>query len=402
MPLSAQRATMGKVIAETIEKADILLRKGGRLGRSIFTKSARKTLTKREFREYTENQLRISIRDLKQSKSYLLPKVMTQSDLIEKAALASKLRKLGYSDKLIKQFDELPINKELSQAIQKQSDDPQLLEQLAKDLKGNEALMKAMNETPMVTGYSKLAGTSLRTDVNHLRWIHNMQHYSSKVPNQRKLMNKYNIKELRITEKDGVISYYDGDELLAQEKNQVLTAWSGNAPGTQAASGKVNNFLNQNLLPNSKYVVDGKYEYMVNEKGLVKEITTNGFGPARTRNADIQAIGRDGFGEGSGKFAGGRSVLDKDDGGHLIANQLGGPSELINITPQHMSVNRGHWKEIESKLSKAYKEGKNTQWKVKLNYDDLQNVERPSSFDIEYWIDDIVQVEHINNPVPLR
>ena len=95
-------------------------------------------------------------------------------------------------------------------------------------------------------------------------------------------------------------------------------------------------------------------------------------------------------------------MLDKDDGGHLIANQLGGPSELINITPQHMSVNRGHWKEIETKLTKAYREGKDVRWKVELNYDDLQNVERPSSFDIEYWIDDVVQVEHINNPVPVR
>ena len=260
MPVSAQSATMGKVLVTTLKKADVLIGKGGRLGRSLFTKTARKTLTKGEFREYTEKQLRIGIRDIKQSKSHFLPKAMTQSDLIEKASLAAKLRKLGYSDQLIKQFDELPITKELSQAIQKQADDPQLLEQLAKDLKGGEALLKAMNETPMVNAYSKLVGTSLLTDESHLRWIQTMQHYSSKVSNQRKLMNKYNIKDLRVTEKDGVISYYDGDELLAQEKNNVLTAWSGNAPGAKAAKGKVNNFLNQNLLPNSKYVVDGKYE----------------------------------------------------------------------------------------------------------------------------------------------
>ena len=27
---------------------------------------------------------------------------------------------------------------------------------------------------------------------------------------------------------------------------------------------------------------------------------------------------------------------------------------------------------------------------------------RETFFDIEYWIDDVVQVEHIKNPVPVR
>lgn len=403
MTLYAQRSTIGKVLSEAIEKADNVFRSGSKLGQNFFTQTVRKAMTKGEFRDFSERQLRHRIHTLKHSKNCLLTKPLTQSDFIEKASLSSNLRKLGYGRELIEQIDELPINKELSRSMQQYSNDPQLLERLAKDLKGNEALLIAMNETPMLTGYAKLAETSLRTDVTHLHWINNMQHYSSKLSNQRKLMNKYNIKDLRVTEKDGIISYYDADELLAQEKNNVITAWAGgNASKGRAVNRSVNNLLNQNLLPNSKYIIDDKYEYLVNEKGLVKEISTSDFGPVRSRNADIQAIGRDGFGERSGKFAGGRAIIDKDDGGHLIANQLGGPSELINIVPQHMSVNRGHWKEIESKLSKALKEGKETSWKVKINYDDIQNVERPSSFDIEYWIDGIMQAEHINNPVPIR
>ena len=48
-----------------------------------------------------------------------------------------------------------------------------------------------------------------------------------------------------------------------------------------------------------------------------------------------------------------------DDGGHLFANNTGGPNELINQIPMSRELNQhGQWRELERMEEKALKEGK--------------------------------------------
>ncbi|MDO6459233.1 DNA/RNA non-specific endonuclease [Granulosicoccaceae sp. 1_MG-2023] len=49
--------------------------------------------------------------------------------------------------------------------------------------------------------------------------------------------------------------------------------------------------------------------------------------------------------------------LDDDEGGHLIATKLGGPSERINLVPQNMNLNRSIWKRMENRWAKRPRKG---------------------------------------------
>lgn len=124
--------------------------------------------------------------------------------------------------------------------------------------------------------------------------------------------------------------------------------------GSLKSSGPMNEFLNH-LLPNKTYIVDDYFVYKTDDLGRVITCTGerskafNSIERNTQRNSDIQKY--------IVESLDGRKGLD--DGGHLFANNTGGPNELINQIPMSRELNQhGQWRELERMEEKALKEGK--------------------------------------------
>ena len=124
--------------------------------------------------------------------------------------------------------------------------------------------------------------------------------------------------------------------------------------GSLKTSGPMNEFLNH-LLPNKTYIVDDFFVYKTDDLGRVITCTGERSKAFKSierntqRNTDIQKY--------IVESLDGRKGLD--DGGHLFANNTGGPNELINQIPMSRELNQhGKWRELERLEETALKEGK--------------------------------------------
>ncbi len=124
--------------------------------------------------------------------------------------------------------------------------------------------------------------------------------------------------------------------------------------GSLKNSGPMNEFLNH-LLPNKTYMIDDAFVYKTDDIGRVITCTANRTKAFKSiernsqRNSDVQKYIIESLD--------GRIGLD--DGGHLFANNTGGPNELINQIPMSRELNQhGRWRELERMEEKALKEGK--------------------------------------------
>ena len=69
---------------------------------------------------------------------------------------------------------------------------------------------------------------------------------------------------------------------------------------------------------------------------------------------------------GTGKRA---PIQIRDEGGHILADSIGGIPESINIFPQAFAVNHSSkWRGMETTIKKAIKESKKIEIKTKFNY----------------------------------
>lgn len=148
----------------------------------------------------------------------------------------------------------------------------------------------------------------------------------------------------------------------------------------------LNEFLNYPL-PNKTYVIDGYMTYKTDEMGRVVESisifdgdktvarlrnTVNSASSKNTKRRKISEIGgQDG----------------KDDFGHLVQMDEGGPNELINQVPMGSKTNRsGIWREIENFERKtAQQEGKKIVSIRRPLY--KGNSRRPYAFEVMITID---------------
>lgn len=314
---------------------------------------------------------------------------LTCNDLIKKDALIKELKNKNILSKAhIQSFEKLPLKSELSEQLINYSDNTGLLNSFLLDVK-NDVFFSFINDYPCLNSYSKLQKTSIRRDPRRLKWVENLQRWSDKESNAKKLKSQYSIKKLQIEEINGKRIYKDGDRILAEELNEnIFYAIAGkkNEKGIVDA----NNFLNQNLLPNSIYIIDDRFKYTIDEQGRVFKAEAELFVENRGRNADLQAIGRD-------------TQLSNIDtklyqGGHIFSQQMNGPTELINIVPQLKTQNTGGiWKRLEKEIINAIKNGKNTVFKIELEYNNPNNREQPSLYKIHKIIDNIDEYLEIPN-----
>lgn len=154
--------------------------------------------------------------------------------------------------------------------------------------------------------------------------------------------------------------------------------------------GKVirNMFANLHPFPNVQYELGG-VTYKTDSWGRVVnsefKIGKDYLGKPNLYNAkDITTVG---------KLKGG---LAGDDGGHLLAQQFGGSSTVLNVVPMKSSVNKGEYKKLEEIWRKAADGGKDVKVKVNLKYG-TSNSERPDWIEVKYEIDGEKFVKLISN-----
>ena len=132
--------------------------------------------------------------------------------------------------------------------------------------------------------------------------------------------------------------------------------------GSLANSGPVNEFLNK-LLPNKTYIIDDAFVYKTDDLGRVISCSAD-------RSKVLKSISRGKRDRPTQELVvnslGGRPGLD--DGGHLFANNTGGPNELINQVPMSSKLNKGQWRKLELIEENALKQGKKVASERKLLY----------------------------------
>lgn len=84
-----------------------------------------------------------------------------------------------------------------------------------------------------------------------------------------------------------------------------------------------------------------------------------------------------------------------DDGGHLIADSLGGPTEAYNLVPMSSSLNRGQYEKLERELKSYAENGHTVKLDIQPQYSD--NGIKPSSIIYKYWVDGIEFVKTFLN-----
>jgi hypothetical protein len=161
-----------------------------------------------------------------------------------------------------------------------------------------------------------------------------------------------------------------------------------------------NEGLNETLKPNTLHHIGDHQYYKTDKLGRVDNVTAKLESKVTGRNVDQQVRSvyqKDG--NWLGKMPDGRVAL-KDDGGHLIANVLGGAGEQINYVPMLRNLNRGAYKNMENTLVKAAKEGKEVCMDIKLIY--KGSSKRPDKLIVHYTIDGVPYKRIFSNKLPIK
>ncbi len=161
------------------------------------------------------------------------------------------------------------------------------------------------------------------------------------------------------------------------DKKTILSSMSTEGIETQSIVVKVANndkniFSIDHLEPNMNYTENG-YIFTTNNESQVSRIQGRLQLQTASRNKPLQ------------KKVGESSGVENDEGGHYIATRFNGPTELYNLFPQNMNLNRGQWKAMENKWRNLLEEGYQIDVDirpVRINDNDV----RPFGFDVYYTI----------------
>ena len=83
-----------------------------------------------------------------------------------------------------------------------------------------------------------------------------------------------------------------------------------------------------------------------------------------------------------------KGSLQGDDAGHIIGNQFGGSSNMVNLVPMKGNVNKGVYKQMENEWRRAIDLGKKVDVEIKIKYPHQpKNCERPDWIEVIYDID---------------
>ncbi|WP_314917182.1 DNA/RNA non-specific endonuclease [Capnocytophaga gingivalis] len=193
----------------------------------------------------------------------------------------------------------------------------------------------------------------------------------------------------KIREKESIL-HKDKIEDLSKTKERVIDA-------SERVEGKRNVDINRAVLePNVLYKVEEKHFYGTDALGRVDRVIAKlhlDSNNSRDTNIQIRSVYEKDGNRLRNDIEG--KDLPKDDGGHLIARQFGGASEMINLVPMNSRINRGAFKRIEGKCKTALITNKDVWFDIKIDYKD--DIFRPNRFIIDYTIDGEVQKRILGN-----
>lgn len=160
--------------------------------------------------------------------------------------------------------------------------------------------------------------------------------------------------------------------------------------------GKVINIIDDNInnwftqlkpLCNSKYII-GDAEYIIDDAGRVSQtyftITPKSLIKQSYRDSNVQQ-----------QMHNLKGSLENDQAGHLLADEFGGSSNMINLIPMTSRVNKSIYRSIENKWKQYASQNKDVKVKIELKYENAS--ERPKWINIEYEVDGKKFYEVIEN-----
>lgn len=156
----------------------------------------------------------------------------------------------------------------------------------------------------------------------------------------------------------------------------------------------------QNKLLEQAKLMEKIKDIKILDQPIVKALEANYFGEVR-EIGDVKyqfdKMGRVNKWEGNPKLtpdngrdsnsqieAGGKDREIGDDGGHLLARILGGPSDPENIVAMRAIINRGDYKKAENEIKSALERGEDVKVSGRLFYEG--DSKRPSKIELIYTI----------------
>lgn len=248
------------------------------------------------------------------------------------------------------------------------------------DFGKNRNLIKILNQFPEkgIEVYSLLAKNGYGSNAVLLEWLNNFERFI--VRDKKADIDLYKTLTLTKTKSGGLLiksEKYPATEILF-DGNKMIAKAGGKGPN--GTGGPVNEFLNSKRIPNMVYEVDGIF-YKTDKLGrtvnITGELTPNHIKNKPIRNNKTQTSSVERM---DGK-------VGHDQGGHGIANNLGGPNEDINLTPMAKNINNGEYKKHEKIIAKALESGKTVKVNIQNVYKNGDPSQRPIHYIYEYVID---------------
>ena len=198
-----------------------------------------------------------------------------------------------------------------------------------------------------------------------------------------------------------------GNELLEKSKNMEKISDIAELDKPLAKilenTGKYDNIENdaEKLAPNLKYEIDGDI-YETDDNGntfkkngelfqnTIYEVnkityTTDDMGKPESWECKPELNPDNERDEKAQRNAGGADKKEGDQGGHLVARILNGPSGNENIVAMRGTINQGDYKKSENEIVDALKQGKDVKDSGKIFYEG--NSARPDKIERTYVID---------------
>lgn len=176
-------------------------------------------------------------------------------------------------------------------------------------------------------------------------------------------------------------SKYTKSEILI-DGNKVY-AKAGNV---SEKNGELNLFLanRDKMMPNMVYIVDdGAFIYKTDKLGRVVETNTD-----LNKASKVKRSSKRGSQANNCAAKGGKKG---DHGGHLIASEINGPEEAINIVPMSAKFNTsGKWRQLEEEIKRLMESGKDVKVKQMIKYKGSTSI--PEYIEVHVTVDGVVKV----------
>lgn len=245
---------------------------------------------------------------------------------------------------------------------------------LLEDIINTPQLAKAFQkDNGLIQNYAQCINSKCRTDIRTLRYLNNgADSYADACMFSNSKYTRAKFLEFTDEKSKTIIKNAKTGEILGSIEDNNITIPSNNHA-----------LLNMKLMSNMKYKVDNTI-FETDKIGRPIKVSAH----INPKFKDCKIYERDKIIQRDFKKARiNASKLDAskldDDAGHIIAHDLGGVSDGINILPQNASLNRGAYKKMENKIKKDVKKGNKAYIEVEMVYSRAS--ERPSEYIYSYY-----------------